>query len=106
MSLSVTRVSTILLENAIRTFLFLLAALVVSLIFGLVVACVAIETLPCHWFGTGFEGACAYGALWTSIGIGLSAVVLSFAYLSYRLFRRRGSRTSTLAVKSRPPNSI
>lgn len=52
-------------------------------------AYVAVETLPCHWFGTAFEGACAYGVLWTSIALGLVAAVLSFAYLCYRVLRRR-----------------
>ncbi len=87
-------IPTLLLEDDIRTFLLLLASLVVSLVFGSVVAFVAIETLPCHWFGTAFEGACAYGVLWASIAIGLVAAVLSLAYLGYRVLRRRVRRTS------------
>jgi uncharacterized membrane protein YedE/YeeE len=67
-----------LLEKAIRTFLLLLASLSGSLVFGTAVAYVALETLPCHWFGTGFEGACAYGALWASIGTGLERFPIVF----------------------------
>jgi len=78
----------------------LVASLLVSLLFGAVAAYLAVETLPCRWFGTGFEGACAYGALWASIGIGLAAAVLSFAYFCNRL---RRSRASSLPVDSRTP---
>lgn len=53
------------------------------------VAYVALETLPCRWFGTGFEGACAYGVLWASIALGLSVAVGLLAYLGYRVLRRR-----------------
>jgi hypothetical protein len=78
-------------ENDIRTALLLVASLLGSLLFGAVVAYVAVETLPCHWFGTGFEGACADGALWASVGIGLAAAVLSFVYFCYRLLRGRAA---------------
>ena len=91
------------MEDDIRTFFLLLASLVVSLVLGSVVAYVAIDTLPCHWFGTGFEGACAYGVLWASIAIGLAVAVLLFAYLCYRVLRRRVTRTPNLAVNPRMP---
>jgi hypothetical protein len=71
-----------------RKFLFLLAALLLSVVFGGVVGYIGMETLPCHWFGTGFEGACAYGVLWVSIGTGLAAGILLFACLCYRVLRR------------------
>lgn len=93
-------IRTIVLEDNIRTFLLLLASLAASLIFGSVVAFVAVETLPCHWFGTGFEGACAHGVVWASLGIGLGAAVLSFAYLCYRVRRRRVSQTRHPEVSS------
>ena len=92
------RVSPTLLEDDIRTFLLLLASLVVSLALGAVIAYVALDTLPCHWFGTGFEGACAMGVLWASVASGLVAATLSFAYLCYRLLRRRGNRRSKPGV--------
>lgn len=98
------RVSTDLLENNIRTVFLLLASLVVSLAVGSVATYLAFETLPCHWFGTGFEGACAYGVIWAAIGIGILAAVGLFAYLVYRVLRRRLSRTSNLAVDSKAPN--
>lgn len=89
------------LENTIRTFLSLLAALAVSLVVGSASVYVALETLPCHRFGPVMEGSCAYGALWASFGLGLSAAVLSLAYLSYRVLRSRrvraGVRTQTQA---------
>ena len=101
--LGVVRVNTILLENNIRIVLLLLASLVVSLVVGSGATYLALETLPCHWFGTGFEGACAYGAIWAAIGIGVLAAVVLFAYLGYRVLRRRLDRTSNLVVNSRAP---
>ena len=79
-------------EDVIRRIVLLLASLVVSLVFGLAVAYVAIETLPCHWFGTGFEGACAQGVLLASSVIGLVGTILLFASLCYRVLRRQDSR--------------
>jgi uncharacterized membrane protein YedE/YeeE len=78
----------------------LVASLLGSLLFGAVVAYVAVETLSCHWFGSGFEGACAYGALWASVGIGIAAAVLVFANFCVRLLRRRATR---LPLDSRTP---
>jgi uncharacterized membrane protein len=82
------------MENKIRTFLLLLSSLVASLVFGALVAYVAMEALPCHWFGTGFEGACAYGVLYTSLGIGLVSVLLMFAWFCYRLIQSSKNRVS------------
>lgn len=81
-------------EVAIRTVLRLSAALLVSIIVGALAAVVAVEVLPCYWFGSGVEGACAYGVLWTSIVGGLTVAVLSFGYLCYRVLRR-GGRTAS-----------
>jgi hypothetical protein len=68
----------------------LLGSLIASFALGALVAYIALEALPCHWFGTAFEGACAYGVLYTSIGIGLAVAVLAFSYLCYRVLRRSG----------------
>lgn len=35
----------------------------------------ALEVMPCHWFGTPFEGACGYGAVFFTGVVGL---VLTF----------------------------
>ena len=90
------------LENTIRTFLSLLAALAVSLVVGSVTAYVALETLPCHWFGPVMEGSCAYGALWAALGLGLLSAVLSLAYLGYRVLRGRRLRASFRAQTQAP----
>jgi F0F1-type ATP synthase membrane subunit c/vacuolar-type H+-ATPase subunit K len=44
----------------------------------------AVTTLPCEWFGSHFEGACSYGALWASIGVGLVVGAICFGLLSFR----------------------
>ena len=72
-----------------RTFLLLLATLIASLALGVLATYIAIETLPCEWFGTSFEGACAYGALYASFAIGLLVAITLFAWLVYRIMRGR-----------------
>lgn len=65
-----------------KTFLRLVVSLVLSLVAGAGIAWVAMMTLPCRWFGTGFEGACAYGVIWASIALGFLCAVLAFGYLA------------------------
>lgn len=72
-----------------KTLLLLLGSLVLSLTVGAGIGALAMSTLPCRWFGTAFEGACAYGVLWASIALGLLAAVLSFGVFAYRVVRRR-----------------
>lgn len=72
-----------------KTFLLLVASLLLSLAGGAGIGAVAMSTLPCRWFGTGFEGACAYGVLWASIALGVLGATVSFGYLAYRVGRRR-----------------
>jgi hypothetical protein len=64
--------------------------LIASFALGAPVAYIALEILPCHWFGTAFEGACADGVPWTSIGIGLAVAVFAFSDFCYRMLRRGG----------------
>lgn len=66
----------------------LLGSLIASLVVGTLAAAIAIETPPCRWFGTAFEGACAYGVFWASIGLGLALSVLAFSYPCDRVLRR------------------
>ena len=75
----------------------LLGSLIASFALGALVAYIALEALPCHWFGTAFEGACAYGVLYTSIGIGLAVIsVLAASYWliasSWRLLKNWSHR--------------
>lgn len=70
-----------------RKFLLIVSSLVVSLIIALVVGYMAMETLPCRWFGSGFEGSCAYGVLWVSIGIAFVLASSLFVYLVYKILR-------------------
>jgi hypothetical protein len=77
-------------ESDIRKALLLLGSLIASLVVGGLAAAIGFETLPCQWFGTAFEGACAYGVLYTSIAIGLAVAALAFSYLCYRVLGRGG----------------
>ena len=42
-----------------RGFLLLILSLAASLALGAAIAAVGLEVLPCRWFGTGVDGACA-----------------------------------------------
>jgi len=66
--------------------LLIVSVLAASLIAALAVGYAAMETLPCRWFGSGFEGSCAYGVLWTSIGLAAAVFLLLFGFLVYRIF--------------------
>lgn len=51
--------------------------LLAALLLGAGAAWLAITLLPCAWFGSGFEGACGYGAMWTALAIGLGVTVVA-----------------------------
>ena len=58
-----------------------------SVLLGFGAGYFATAVLPCQWFGSNFEGACGYGALWAAIGIGVVVAAVSFSYFSFRVVR-------------------
>ncbi|WP_432239041.1 hypothetical protein [Herbaspirillum robiniae] len=58
-------------------------------------------SLPCSTFGSSFEGACGYGAMFTAAGVGLGAFVLSFVLLAVRV--GRSIRCDAERLKAQPP---
>lgn len=58
-------------------------------------------SLPCSTFGSSFEGACGYGAVFTAAGVGLGAFVLSFILLAVLV--GRSIRRQAEAMTSRDP---
>lgn len=72
--------------NSIATSLglILLAAILAAAVGG-----IAINLLPCSWFGSGFEGACGFGALLFVFAAGVVlAVVLAISF-NVMYFRKR-----------------
>ncbi len=61
-----------------------------ALLLGAGAAWLASVVLPCAWFGSSFEGACAYGVMWAAIAIGLGvALVVAAGGLWHVLGTRR-----------------
>ncbi|MCU6496223.1 hypothetical protein LPN04_00290 [Rugamonas sp. A1-17] len=59
------------LRSAAGTMLTLLIAFAASLGIAGAIAFFALDTMPCEWFGSSFEGGCGYGAMFVSIAGGL-----------------------------------
>ena len=59
---------------------------------------VALEVLPCSWFGSSFEGACGYGALYfVFIGSILLTIFLSIVFV---VFSFRRAKVEQLSIPS------
>lgn len=72
--------------------------LLAALLLGAGAAWLAITLLPCAWFGSGFEGACGYGAMWTALAIGLGVTLLAaVAGLWWVLSAARGASAGSAA---------
>ena len=57
-----------------------------------ILGAIAVNTLPCSWFGSGFEGGCGLGAvLLVSAASVLLAVVLAITF-NVLYFRKKASR--------------
>jgi ABC-type phosphate/phosphonate transport system permease subunit len=57
-----------------------------------ILGAIAVNTLPCSWFGSGFEGGCGLGAvLFVSAASVLLAVVLAITF-NVLYFRKKASR--------------
>jgi hypothetical protein len=69
---------------AIATGLSLLAVVAAS-----IVGVVALEVLPCSWFGSTFEGSCAYGAFYIVSAASLVLAVGLAVAFNVLYFRKR-----------------
>ena len=74
--------------SALQTLLALLAMLIGSAVLAVAVAYVALENMPCRWFGSAFEGGCGFGALGASAGVALIVFVIAFGCAARLYFRR------------------
>jgi ABC-type phosphate/phosphonate transport system permease subunit len=79
--------SKMLKSIAVAIALSLLAAIGAAIL-----GAIAVNTLPCSWFGSGFEGGCGLGAvLFVSAASVLLAVVLAITF-NVLYFRKKASR--------------
>ncbi|KAF1043813.1 MAG: hypothetical protein GAK35_02040 [Herbaspirillum frisingense] len=46
-----------------------------------------VMVMPCSGFGSSFEGACGYGAIFTAIGVGVVAFLMAFVVLAVQVGR-------------------
>ncbi|GJI97801.1 hypothetical protein RugamoR57_45190 [Duganella caerulea] len=86
------------LRSAAGTILTLLLAFAASLGIAAAVAYFALSVMPCEWFGSSFEGACGYGAMFASIAGGLLLSVVLFLGFVLVYFRRRQRSASAPAL--------
>jgi|GEM_PF-5097285 len=63
------------------------------------VAVVALDKMPCEWFGSSFEGGCGYGAMFASVAGGLLLCVLLFLgfVVVYFKWRQRSAPAPALS---------
>ncbi len=55
------------MKQAAKSFSLILMLLLVSVALSVVIAFTLLAIVPCSWFGTGNEGACAYGAIFNMV---------------------------------------
>lgn len=70
--------------------LALLAALLTAIL-----AFMALELMPCSWFGSHSEGACGYGAVFAVMGAAPIVFLVLTAVLCIWYARRRGRQAQT-----------
>jgi hypothetical protein len=84
-----------------RSIAMLVAMLLLSGLVTVIVAYLALEWMPCQWFGSSFEGACGYGALWTAAGVAVLLWPLLFLGAAALYFRR--GRDAAVVPAAAPP---
>jgi hypothetical protein len=83
-----------------RSVAMLAAMLLISALVTAIAAYLALEWMPCSWFGSGFEGACGYGAVWSvAAGAFLLWPVLFLAAAA--VYFRRGQRAGDTSSSTR-----
>lgn len=89
--------------NHLKTILNIIYALTVGLLAGIVAGWTLVLFAPCSWFGSSFEGACGYGAVYASIALGFAVTLLVAMAILVYLFRRDApaSNPTTGPVSSR-----
>lgn len=81
----------------------LVVMLLVSGLVTVIAAYLALEWMPCKWFGSNFEGGCGYGAVWTAAGVALLLWPLLFLGAAALYFRRGRDATDAPALTEAAP---
>ncbi|MDR1994171.1 hypothetical protein [Azonexus sp.] len=67
--------------KAIAVFLVFIASMLGFTVLFTVLGWLFLEIAPCHWFGSGFEGACGYRAVFFTFIAGVTlTLIFSFSY--------------------------
>ena len=91
-----------------RSIAVLVAMLLISGVVTVIATYAALEWMPCRWFGSSFEGACGYGALWTAAGLAFLLWPLLFLGAATLYFRRTRTATGAPAASdaASPPRLV
>lgn len=77
-------------RNIASAIVAMLLAAVASVCVSGAVAYAALETIPCSWFSSSFEGGCGYSAVMAAIlGAALLSLVLFFVFMALYVKRRK-----------------
>jgi hypothetical protein len=77
------------MNSATRSTVVILGSVALGASVGVIVGYVMMLTMPCRWFGSSFEGACGYGAMYASIGVGALITIVLAALLIMRYLPTR-----------------
>ena len=79
-----------------QTLLTMIFSLVGGIAAGISAGMLLLVIAPCSWFGSNFEGACGYGAVYSAIGLGLVVAAGVGLVLAIWLTRRHALPTLSL----------
>ncbi|MYM71004.1 hypothetical protein GTP56_02170 [Duganella sp. FT134W] len=88
-----------------RSIAMLVAMLLLSGLVTVIAAYLALEWMPCRWFGASFEGGCGYGAMWTAAGMAVLLWPLLFLGAAALYFRRGRDATPSPVPMADAPSA-
>lgn len=65
-----------------------------------VIGFMALEIMPCSWFGSSFEGACGYGAIFFVISVGAPLTAVFSAMFALLFFKQQTRKSASFPAKS------
>ena len=83
-----------------KTLLVLLGMFIASVLITAVIGFAALEWMPCHWFGSSFEGGCGYGAVMATLAVSMIVCPVLFVGSALLYFKRGRGSAATMATSA------